>query len=315
MSRTNRRSRLVLAAVLLPFACAEPSLQPGDGMLQVEGGSIFYRVIGSGPGIPLVLLHGGPGYTGHYLEPLGALGGDRPVVVYDQLGSGRSDRIADPELLDIHRYVRELDSLRSALGLDQVHLYGHSWGAMLALEYMTTDPTGVVSLTLASPVISTSSWTADGRDLLATLPAPTQEIIERHEAAGTTSSQEYQDASFEFMVRYVFGMEPPFPPELDSAVAGYNPVVYETMWGPSEFSPTGNLQGFDRSALLSTLAIPVLFTAGRSDEARPETVERFAGTVADAEVRIFENSAHLPMLTEREAYVEAVRAFLARVER
>jgi proline iminopeptidase len=315
MFRHDRRSRLTLAAVLLSLACAEPTLQPGDGTLQVEGGSVFYRVIGSGSGIPLLLLHGGPGYTGHYLEPLGVLGDDRPVVVYDQLGSGRSEWVSDPELLDIHRYVRELDSLRSALSLDQVHLYGHSWGTMLALEYMATNPTGVVSLTLASPVISISAWAADGRDLLATLPASTRQVVEQHEAAGTTSSQEYQDASFEFMVRYVFGMEPPFPPELDSAVAGYNPVVYETMWGPSEFSPTGNLRGFDRSALLGSLEIPVLFTAGRSDEARPETVERFARAVPDAEVRIFENSAHLPMLTERDAYTDAIRAFLRRVER
>jgi proline iminopeptidase len=186
---------------------------------------------------------------------------------------------------------------------------------MLALEYLATNPDGIVSLTLASPVISISTWAEDGRELLTTLSDSTREIITTHEAAGTTSSQEYQDASFEFMVKYVFGMEPPFPPELDSAVAGYNHVVYETMWGVSEFSPTGNLKNFDRSGLLSSLQIPVLFTAGRSDEARPETVERFARMVPTAEVRIFENSAHLPMLTERDAYVEVIREFLRRGER
>ncbi len=305
---------LSLTLLLPPASCADFSLETGDGRLEVEGGSIFYRVIGSGPGVPLLLLHGGPGYTGHYLEPLGVLGDDRPVVVYDQLGSGRSDWVTDPELLQIHRYVRELDSLRSALRLEQVHLYGHSWGSMLALEYLATDPEGIVSLTLASPVISISTWAADGSELLATLPDSTRQIIAAHEAAGTTASQEYQDASFEFMVKYVFGMEPPFPPELDSAVAGYNHVVYETMWGVSEFSPTGNLQDFDRSGLLGSLQMPVLFTAGRSDEARPETVSDFASMVPDAEVRIFESSAHLPMLTEREAYTEVIREFLRRVD-
>jgi proline iminopeptidase len=305
---------LAVAAIGLFSACADSSLEPGDGHLPVEGGSIFYRVVGSGTGTPLLLLHGGPGYTGHYLEPLGVLGDDRPVVVYDQLGSGRSDRVTEPELMDINRYVRELDSLRSALGLEEVHLFGHSWGAMLALEYLATDPSGIVSLTLASPVISIASWAADGAELLATLPETTRATIEAHEAAGTTSSQEYQDASFEFMVKYVFGMEPPFPPELDSAVAGYNPAVYETMWGPSEFSPTGNLQTFDRAELLNTLQMPVLFTAGRFDEARPETLEGFAQAVPNAEVRIFESSAHLPMLTERDAYAEAVRDFLRRSE-
>lgn len=314
MLRQIRFSLLCLTGLVLSPGCADFSLEPGDGRLEVEGGSIFYRVMGSGPGVPLLLLHGGPGYTSHYLEPLGVLGDDRPVIVYDQLGSGRSDWVTDTQLLNIHRYVRELESIRSALHLDQVHLYGHSWGAMLALEYLATNPEGIVSLTLASPVISISSWAADGKELLATLPESTKEIIERHEAAGTTASEEYQGASFEFMVKYVFGMEPPFPPEGDSTIAGYNPLVYETMWGPSEFSPTGNLRDFDRSGLLGSIEIPVLFTAGRSDEARPETVEEFARTVPNAEVRIFENSAHLPMLTERQAYADAIREFLRRVE-
>ena len=272
-------------------------------------------MIGSGPGVPVILLHGGPGYTSHYLEPLGALGDDRPVIAYDQLGSGRSDWVTDTTLFDASRYVRELDSLRSALHLDRVHLYGHSWGTMLALEYLATNPAGVVSVTLASPVITTASWAADGKILVATLPDSTREIIARHEEAGTTSSQEYQDASFEFMLRYVFGMAPPFPAELDSAIEGYNHVVYETMWGPSEFNPTGNLRGFDRSDMLSSLEMPVLFTAGRADEARPETVERFARSVPNVEVRIFENSAHLAMLTERDAYVEVIRDFLRRADR
>lgn len=307
---------LLSCGTLLLAGCGPaPSIAPGDGRLAVEGGSIFYRVAGAGRGVPVVLLHGGPGYTAHYLEPLTALGDDRPVVLYDQLGSGRSDRVTDTTLLVASRFVRELDSLRRALRLDRIHLYGHSWGSMLALEYLATRPEGVVSVTLASPVITAEAWAADGAELLRTLPDSIQQVIAAHTAAGTTASPEYQAAVFPFMTRYVFGMEPPFPAEIDSAIAGYSPLVYETMWGPSEFSPTGNLRTFDRSAVLPTLTMPVLFTAGRQDEARPATVERFAAMVPDATVRIFELSAHMTMLTEREAYLAAVRDFLRSAER
>ena len=305
---------LALAALLA--ACSPPRQPtPGDGRLPVEGGSIFYRVVGTGKGVPVILLHGGPGYTSHYLQPLTALGDDRPVILYDQLGSGRSDHSTDTTLFRTGRYVRELDSLRRALHLDRVHLYGHSWGAMLALEYLATNPKGVVSVTLASPVITTASWAADGKALVATLPDSIQKVIADHEAAGTTSSPEYQAASMAFVIRYVLGQGPPFPPEFDSAVAGYNPAVYETMWGPSEFTATGSLRNFDRSATLVGLKIPVLFTAGRNDEARPETVQRFAATVPGAEVKIFEKSAHMTMLTERQAYVAAIREFLRKHDR
>lgn len=306
---------MVLCLVAIS-SCSDSGLRPGDGRLEVEGGSIFYRVIGSGPGIPVILLHGGPGYSSHYLEPLGeALGNERPMIAYDQLGSGRSDRVTDEALFRIDRYVRELDSLRSALDLDQVHLYGHSWGSMLALEYLATNPSGVVSVTLASPIIVMDTWAADTMSLVETLSNSSREAILRHEAAGTTSSQEYQDANSEYWTKYVLGMEPPYPPEVNSAIEAYSPIVYETMWGPSEFSPTGNLRDFDRSDVLSGLDIPILFTAGRFDEARPETIERFASTAQDAEVRIFENSAHVAMVTEREAYAEAIRDFLNEAER
>jgi proline iminopeptidase len=304
-----------LAFVLTLGACRPPALTPRDGRLPVEGGTIFYRVIGGGEGIPVVLLHGGPGYTSHYLEPLAkALGNDRRVIVYDQLGSGRSDRVTDTTLLQIDRFVRELDSLRRALHLDRIHLYGHSWGSMLALEYLAAKPAGIASVTLASPVITSADWARDGQALLKTMPDSIQRIVAAHEAAGTTSSRQYQDASFAFMVRYMFGMEPPFPPEIDSAMAGYSPLVYETMWGPSEFSPAGSLKHFDRSAVLKGLRMPVLFTAGRHDEAVPATVQRFAQGVPTARVRIFEHSAHLAMVTERDTYADAVRAFLRAVE-
>lgn len=300
-----------LALSFILGACRPAALIPGDGRLPVEGGTVFYRVIGRGEGIPVILLHGGPGYTSHYLEPLAnALGNDRRVIVYDQLGSGRSDRVTDTTLLRIDRFVRELDSLRRALHLDRIHLYGHSWGSMLALEYLATKPAGIASVTLASPLITSASWARDGQALLKTMPDSIQRLVAVHEAAGTTSSPQYQAASLAFMVRYVFGMEPPFPPEVDSAMAGYSPFVYETMWGPSEFNPTGNLRHFDRSALLKDLRMPVLFTVGRHDEAVPETIQRFARDVPNATVRVFERSAHLAMVTERDTYADVVRAFL-----
>ena len=309
------RAAVWLALGLLVGACRPPALTPRDGKLPVEGGSIFYRVVGGGGGVPVILLHGGPGYTSHYLEPLArSLGADRPAIIYDQLGSGRSDRITDSALLRPDRYVRELDSLRRALHLDRIHLYGHSWGSMLALEYLATKPAGIVSVTLASPLITSAAWAHDGQLLLKTMPDSIQRIVAAHEAAGTTASQQYQDASLAYMKRYVFGMETPFPPEVDSAMAGYSPFVYETMWGPSEFNPTGSLKDFDRSAVLRELRMPVLFTVGRQDEAVPETIQRFARAVPNARVRIFEKSAHMAMLTERATYADSVRAFLRAAE-
>ncbi len=98
-----------------------------EGGIEVDGHQVWYRRIGEG-GVPLLLLHGGPGAGHDDLEPLAGLAENRAVIFYDQLGCGRSDQPHDPLLWRIERFVREVDRVRAALGLDRVHILGQSWG-------------------------------------------------------------------------------------------------------------------------------------------------------------------------------------------
>lgn len=303
----------VLGVLALLTACTDSGLTPGEGYVEVEGGKVWYEIVGSGDATPLLLLHGGPGAPSHYLKPLERVAADRPVIFYDQLGAGRSPAPADPALWTVERFVTELGQVRAALGLDEVHILGHSWGSMLAMEYMLTDPDGVQSLVLASPALNIERWTDDARELLKALPEETQALIERHEAEGTTDAPEYQEAVMDYYGLYLSRSDP-WPPELMAAFEGFNTELYGYMWGPSEFTATGTLQGYNREPELAELEIPVLFTTGRYDEATPETVRHFQGLVPGAEIRIFESSAHMTMLDEPEEYADAIRDFLLRVE-
>ena len=85
--------------------CGLRRLSPREGFIQVPGGRVWYRIVGSGPRTPLLVLHGGPGASSYYLKPLAALAADRPVIFYDQLGGGRSDRPADSTLWRTERFV------------------------------------------------------------------------------------------------------------------------------------------------------------------------------------------------------------------
>lgn len=303
-----------VAGVLLP-ACArqDGGLSPEEGYVQVTGGRVWYRIEGSGTAIPLLVLHGGPGATHHYLKPLGALADERPVVFYDQLGSGRSDRPTDTTLWRIERFAEELAQVREALGLDEVHLLGHSWGTMLAVDYLLTRPAGVRSVILASPALSTARWLADADTLVRTLPDSLQRIIARHEAAGTTADPEYQGAVMAFYQRYL-ARRLPWSADLDSTFQGFGTPLYHYMWGPSEFTATGTLQSYDRTGRLGELALPVLFTTGRYDEAMPGTVAFYQLQVPGAKLTVLDNSAHITMHDEPERYAEIVRAFLREVE-
>src|SRR5262249_20604241 len=151
-----------------------------------------------------VVLHGGPGGTSCGYSVLAPLGTDRPVVLYDQLGSGRSGRPADRTLWTVDRFVDELDAVRKKLGLKRIHLMGHSWGASLAAAYLLRKGTkGVESLILASALLSTPDWIRDADELRKQLPASVQEALRKHEEAGTTDSAEYRFAEREYTERFV----------------------------------------------------------------------------------------------------------------
>ncbi|MFQ6026428.1 MAG: proline iminopeptidase-family hydrolase [Dehalococcoidia bacterium] len=289
------------------------AIQPQEGYIEVPGGKVWYEVVGSGAGLPLITLHGGPGSTHFGLEPLKALSSERPVIFYDQLGCGNSDRPDDLTLWRVERFVEELCVLKNSLRLDKFHLLGHSWGTMLGIDYYLAHPEGIVSLVLSSPCISIPRWLADCNRYRKQLPLEVQAVMDRHEAAGTTDSEEYQAAEEEFNKRHVRRMDP-LPAAVVEARQQRGAVVYATMWGPNEFFMDGNLRDYDRSGDLHRIAVPSLYSCGRVDEAAPDTVQGYADLTPNAEFTVFEHSAHMPYWEETDRYLSVVRDFLRRVE-
>jgi proline iminopeptidase len=183
-------------------------LHASEGYIPVDGGRVWYQIVGGGESIPLLCLHGGPGFCHDYLETLADLSDERPVIFYDQLGCGNSERPDDRSLWIAERSLVEVSQVRRALGLERVHVLGQSWGSMLLVDYILTKPRGVVSLILASPCTSIPMWLADANRLRRQLPAEIQAILDRHEAAGTTNSAEYQWATNEYYKRHLCRLEP-----------------------------------------------------------------------------------------------------------
>src|SRR5579863_4784584 len=183
------------------------SLREQEGFIPVEDGyRVWYRSVGGGEheGIPLLILHGGPGFPHDYLENLAALATPRRrVIFYDQLGCGRSDKPDDLSLWQVPRFVRELATVRRELGLEHVHILGQSWGGMLAIEYALTQPEGLTSLILSNTASSIPLWIAEANRLRKELLPEVNATLLRHEEAGTTDDPEYQEAMMVFYRRHV----------------------------------------------------------------------------------------------------------------
>ena len=301
--------------IVTALGCGQSdSLSAGEGFIDVTGGKVWYNIVGSGSNTPLLLLHGGPGVPSFYLNPLKALAADRPVIFYDQLGCGRSDKTSDSSLWTIDHFVKELAEVRQALKLDEIHLYGHSWGAMLATDYLLTNPTGVRSVILASPCLDVKMWIHDTDSLRSTLPDSIQQIIRKSEETKTFDSPEFQAAMLEFNSQFL-ARRRPWSADLDSSFALISDKIYLYMWGPSEFIATGTLSNYDRTDRLNEIKLPTLFMAGQYDECTPATAKYYQSLIPGAELVIIENAAHITMHDEPEVNNKAVREFLAKVEK
>jgi len=307
------RALIATSLVALLAACAPPA--PAiEGYLTVPGGRIYWARMGGNEGIPLLVIHGGPGSGSWGLKAWAALDDGRPVFRYDQLGSGKSDHPTDTTLFTVERYVQELQALRDSLGLAEVHLYGRSWGAMLVQAYLGTNPTGVRSVILSSPLVTTAQWEADADSLIRLLPDSLQAAIARHEAAGTTDHAEYQAAMTEYYARHVRRQPRRSPADGDSASRTTGALEYGYMWGPSEFTATGTLKHFDGTGWLRNLQVPTLFVTGEFDEATPGSTERFSRLVPGAEFAVVPGAGHSTENDNPEALLRIVRDFLRRVE-
>jgi proline-specific peptidase len=290
-----------------------------EGRIPFRGGETWYRIVGDGeePGrLPLVCLHGGPGALHDYLEPLATLAETgRRVVFYDQLGCGNSWLEADSSLWTVELYVDELRTLREALGLDRIHLFGSSWGGMLAMEYALTKPDGLGSLVLSSSPASIPVWAEEANRLRSALPEDVRRVLDEHEAAGTLNSPDYEAATMEFYKRHVCRLDP-WPDYVLRSFAGLeeHPDVYMTMQGPNEFVITGTLKDWDITDRLGEIDLPTLVTAGRHDEFTPRQAQSLNEGIRGSELVTFENSSHMQFAEEPERYRHVVARFLDRVE-
>jgi proline-specific peptidase len=289
------------------------TLPQTEGRIPFKGHSTWYTIVGEGEQdgrLPLLLLHGGPGGAHDYMESMGELArAGRRVIMYDQLGCGKSPAPSDPGMWTVELFVEEVDVVREALGLDRLHILGQSWGGMLGMEYALTQPEGVESLVICDSPGRMDLWVEEANRLRADLPPEVQATLLKHEEAGTTDDPEYEEACLVFYNRHVCRV--PWSESVSRSFAQMPNEVYMTMNGPSEFHCIGTLRTWDVTPRLGEITIPTLVVSGRYDEATPRISKEVSDGIPGAEWVLFEESSHMPHEEEPERFRQVVGDFLA----
>jgi proline-specific peptidase len=275
-----------------------------------RGYRTWYRVVGElgSEAAPLLALHGGPGSTHNYFAPLERLADERAVVLYDQLGCGKSDRPTDVEW-SVELFRDEVAAVRGHLGVDRIHLLGTSWGGMLALEHVLSGAHGIVSLILSSTLADANQWAAEQKRLRDALPPDVVAVFDRLERAGAYDDPEYERVEGVMFDRHFYRGPKPRA-ELERMRAERAPDVYRAMWGPNEWTMTGPLRGWDVRDRLHEIDVPSLVIRGRHDMCTDAVAATLVAGLCNVREVVLEHSSHTPVLEETARYLDVVRTFL-----
>ncbi len=149
MTASARLAGVVVLAMAAGASGAEAQVAR-QGLLSLDDARLYYEVVGGGD--PIIVVHGGPGLDHAYLQPgLNVLARGNTLVYYDQRGVGRSSAALEPAVINMGAFVEDIEALRQTLGYERVHVLGHSFGAIVALEYAAAHPESLRTLVLMNP--------------------------------------------------------------------------------------------------------------------------------------------------------------------
>ncbi|TFK26836.1 proline-specific peptidase [Coprinopsis marcescibilis] len=269
--------------------------------------------------IPVVVLHGGPGFTHDYLAPFadlvhqsnGTSSSPRAVILYDQLGNGRSSNLRDMPLnfFSVKLYVNELSNLIKKLGLKEFHLVGHSWGGTLASEYaVETQDHRIKSVVLSNTLAETRLMLQSRDERISTLDNADE--VREGFRLGFNDIPKYRAALLSlygpYALRFVTGE---IPKELD---------VVSTVLGDAETGEggdsTGPLTNWSVISRLPSFKAPALLVTSPWDMLQPYVSEPFFWGVKKIKWISFEKSSHIPFWEQREEYINALGKWFEAIE-
>ena len=289
-------------------------MKTSEGYMPFMGHHTYYRTVGERTDkAPLILLHGGPGSTHNYFEVLDRVAEEdgRMLVMYDQIGCGNSYVDGRPELWKAETWVNELITLREHLGLDTCHLLGQSWGGMLLLTYICGyEHSGVKSGVLSSTLPASWLWGIEQARMIKELPEEYQEAIKTATETGDYSSDIYQRAEEEYMLRHAAGKPDPNGPECLLRKKRTGRESYVVGWGPNEYTPMGTLKDYDVIDKLKDIKEPCLVINGGNDLCTPYIAKVMYDNIPNSRWELFRECRHMCFVEDNDHYVEVLKEWL-----
>jgi len=273
-----------------------------------------FEYVSQGGGPATLLVHpGGPGLTYHYLRGLLRLANaNLRVVLFNPRGVGHSWSPRRPSEYTVPKLAEDVEAIRRALRIRELHLLGYSAGGFVALEYAHRHERNLASLLLCSTAGSAEEVRSAHR-LMVNSASPRQRARLRE----LTQAKAFNDPSYAALTEAI---ERPFqsrflkstPPDLKATKL--NPAVYRAMMSRTGdgFSLDGTVARWDGRKYYSRIEVPTLVVVGRYDYFLEPSVE-MNERIEPAHLRVLPRSSHFPILEQPKEFLGTIREFLGDV--
>lgn len=310
-------------AVLLQACQATAPPRPGgsgaggaaaEGQVSGDGASLFYRMVGSGPDV-LVMIHGGPGMDSGYMVPdFGPLAARHRLLFYDQRGGGRSELLGDDAALyTMGRHVADLEAVRRHFGLARMTLVAHSFGPAIAASYAMAHPDRVARMIFIGPVPPRAGelWKRYEATMDGQLTADERAELAKLEQ-GMVSGDDPVQACRAY---WAIAVKPRVArPERMSKVTGdfcsAGAAAIRSGMGVAGPHTLASLGEWDFRAGLAAVTAPTLIVHGESDAIPMDLVEEWTTALRAAKLVKVPGASHFPYVERPDLVWPAIEAFL-----
>ncbi|HET9299120.1 MAG TPA: alpha/beta fold hydrolase [Candidatus Polarisedimenticolaceae bacterium] len=305
-------------AALALLITPDPMAKPIETRVPVDGAALYVRTIGRGS--PVIVLHGGPDFDHGYLLPeLDRWKDTFRLVYYDQRGRGRSAENVRPEDVTLASDVEDLDRVRRHLGVEAPTILGHSWGALLALEYALRHPTHVSHLILMNPApLSAQDLAVMRESYRKQLGADMQQQKEILESVGYREGDP-EAVTARYRIHFKWALRRPGDYErvitrMHAAFVqqGKEGILKARKVEDRLVSDTWQRPGYDLLPKLHDLRIPTLVLVGDHDFIPVELAERLARAIPGAKLVKLKECGHFAYLESPEEVRRAVDGFFGK---
>jgi len=264
-------------------------------------------------GVPLIILHGGPGGCVERYEPLEKLAEfGIPLIFYDQLGCGYSKVPKNHEIKwNFPLFLEEFENLISYFKLKKFSILGHSWGGMLALEWVCNfSHKGLQKLVLFSTLPSTKIWNDEHIKMLDDFSAEERAAILAQFEGKKFDKEFYASGIRKFYKEHVGKRSKELFDFKTKRFPKTNREIYTLMWGDSELFGTGTLKNWSVEDKLNKIDVPTLIISGAFDESTPRMNELMNKEIKGSKWVLLKKSHHIGYCEETDEVINALKSFI-----